>query len=788
MGSFVPGKYGEIIIRVEVLIAKMIILWDPMIGSNQNIVDSLEESVEQSWKWYSCDKSDHLNIGGLEFITNFRYYKVISPDRAMNSYILATIVVVVGVLGKILSIIMSTSWISVKKLLQLFKRVKLATPKLAKKPFSFLDIFEAKVDANPDRVQMIICETGETFTLDAMDKLANQIAHWGAKEHLKQFDTVALMMLNHPDFVSLMLGFGKIGAGTAWINTNVTGKTLVHSCEVALKDTEKKILIVDTQLRDQIQDDVASIEALGVKIVYWGAAAAEDSVKKLVLKLSTTRPGKEARSKMVVGSPLAYIFTSGTTGMPKACKISHQRYFGAMHLYSTLCDLTHDDRIYCVLPLYHSAAGMVCLSSALSSGACMVLRKKFSASNFTSDCLRYKVTSFQYIGELCRYLLATPASPNDRVVSLKTAFGNGLRPEIWNEFKERFNIGRVVEFYAATEGNVLLFNCSGEVGALGYVPTFLEFIYSPTLVRTDPDDSTVPLRAASGMCIRCKPGEVGLLVMPIAKSGSGSGGQFDGYTDKKATSSKILQDVLKRGDNCFNTGDLLMRDARGFYFWSDRVGDTFRWKGENCATTEVASVIAECPGVHDNTVYGVTVPGCDGRAGMAVIVLSPTAAAAGVDVVVATAAAADGQGASGDDEQFSISILQARCQKDLPVYARPLFLRVKFSGALKTTSTFKHVKTDLVKEVSFVIAIPARYLKLIPGSTLFSITIASFFTTFESSFCCASALEFLCYAAALLCCCIAMLLHCYAAALLCCCIAMLLHYYECWCYSYRSPC
>lgn len=274
-----------------------------------------------------------------------------------------------------------------------------------------------------------------------------------------------------------------------------------------------------------------------------------------------------------------------------------------------------------------------------------------------------------------RYLANAPPNDNDKDLSIKTAFGNGMRPEYWNQFKNRYNIGHIVEFYAATEGTVALFNNFDVVGAIGYVPRAVDFLYPVKMVRSCPDDFSQPFRNAAAFCESCGPNEIGLVVGPL----KGGPVRFEGYTDGKATNDKILTDVFRRGDSYFNTGDLMYRDEWGYFFWSDRAGDTFRWKGENVATTEVGFVLSAIPGVVDVTVYGVTVSGYDGKAGMAIISIP---------------------GSIFDWLEF-----MKCCKDNLPSYARPVFVRVvplSVTGqqqGLQTNGSYKHVKTDLIKEV-----------------------------------------------------------------------------------------
>lgn len=437
------------------------------------------------------------------------------------------------------------------------------------KAYSIADLFEERVDAHPNRVQFVSVEDSREVTLQDMEKLANQIAWWLNGTGLKQKDTVALMMLNRPEFVTFWLGCSKIGVACSLINTNSSGKTLLHASSLSLKETQLKFLIVDNDLKEQISGDIKDIEAAGISVIYW------EDVLKILKNCSTKRPPRSLRSNITEREALMLIFTSGTTGLPKASKITQSRFIIGSLPYSQMAKLTPRDRIYNAMPLYHSAAGMLGVGTSIRTGAAMVLRKKFSARSFASDCVKFNCTSMQYIGELCRYLLASPPSSDENKLNLRTAFGNGIRPDVWVAFQTRFHIKRVIEFYSSTEGNLGLFNPCDKVGALGYVPRWADFIYPVTLVRADPDDQSIPYRNAKGRCVRCKPDEVGLLIGPIDNKRVDR--RFDGYTDSEATKKKVLRGVFSENDSYFNTGDLLHRDKAGFYFWSDRVGDTFRW-------------------------------------------------------------------------------------------------------------------------------------------------------------------------------------------------------------------
>ncbi|NXT03387.1 S27A2 synthetase, partial [Jacana jacana] len=331
-----------------------------------------------------------------------------------------------------------------------------------------------------------------------------------------------------------------------------------------------------------------------------------------------------------------------------------------------LCGLRPDDVIYTTLPLYHSAGLLIGVGGCFEVGATCVLRAKFSASQFWDDCRRYNVTVIQYVGELMRYLCSTPKRPNDREHGVRMALGNGLRAEVWKEFLRRFGPISIWEFYGATEGNAGFINYTGKIGAVGRANVFLKAFAPFELIKYNVEEDE-PVRDERGLCIRVGPGETGLLVIKITKNTP-----FHGYAgDSQKTEKKVLRDVLVKGDAFFNSGDLLMIDQERFVYFQDRVGDTFRWKGENVATTEVEATLATVDFIQEVNVYGVAVPGCEGRCGMAAIRLKAGATFQGQDLYTFT----------GDT---------------LPVYAAPRFLRIQ--DALEVTGTFKQCKGNLVKE------------------------------------------------------------------------------------------
>jgi fatty-acyl-CoA synthase len=318
--------------------------------------------------------------------------------------------------------------------------------------------------------------------------------------------------------------------------------------------------------------------------------------------------------------------------------------------------------------MYHSVGGVLATGAMLVSGGSVVIRDTFSAQQFWSDVVRWDCTLFQYIGELCRYLLHTTPHPHEKDHRIRICCGNGLRPDVWNAFKDRFRIPQILEFYASTEGNVSLVNVDGMPGAVGRIPPFLAHRFPATLVRYDAE-AGAPVRDARGFCVRCAVNEVGEAIGQLLTDHSNVGSRFEGYSNREASEQKILRNVFAPGDAWYRTGDLMRQDSRGYVFFVDRIGDTFRWKGENVATSEVAEAIGAFPGITEATVYGVAIPGTDGKAGMAAIVT---------------------------DRELDLGAFRAHLVDRLPEYARPVFLRIRRD--LEVTDTFKHTKSVLVRE------------------------------------------------------------------------------------------
>ncbi|MFA5120156.1 long-chain-acyl-CoA synthetase [Zavarzinia sp.] len=509
----------------------------------------------------------------------------------------------------------------------------------------------------------IIFEGKETSWLE-LDARANQIAHWAQSVGVEKGDVVALMMANRPEFIITWLGLAKAGATIALINTNLTGGPLTHSLMVA----GCKFAIIDGEFAENYDSVRGLLETLPPVYAAAGPIAGAKDFDAEIAAFPETELPRAKRPRLTARDNLFYIYTSGTTGNPKAAHISHYRYLQAANAFGAAMDATRHDRMYCVLPLYHSAGCIIAVGSMLTVGGTVILRKRFSASQFWDDVVRYKATCFQYIGELCRYLLNTPPHKKEKAHHLRVVCGNGLRPEVWPAFQERFAIPRVIEFYAATEGNVALINADGKVGAIGRIPFYLDRVFNTKIIRFDVETEQ-PVRGPDGFCIECKPDEPGETIGLIPQDPKKAVGRFEGYKGKSETEKKILRDVFTKGDMWFRTGDLMRRDDQGYFYFVDRIGDTFRWKGENVSTAEVAEGLAGFPGLQEVNVYGVKVPNTDGRAGMACMVAS---------------------------DDLDLEALDAHIAKALPAYAQPYFLRLR--GEMEVTGTFKHRKVDLVKD------------------------------------------------------------------------------------------
>ena len=501
-----------------------------------------------------------------------------------------------------------------------------------------------------------------TLTYRTLSAACNRYARWGLERGLKSGDVVCLLMENCPDYMAIWLGLGRTGVTVALLNTNLAGEALAHS----ISTVAPRYVIAGAGLAAAL---LAVRARLGPEVACWVHGAVIEDLPRLDTAVATLAAdalqAEEFQAPTLADRALC-IYTSGTTGLPKAANVSHYRLMQWSHWFAGLMDTQPSDRMYNCLPMYHSVGGVVATGATLVGGGAVVLRERFSASTFWTDLTAERCTLLQYIGELCRYLLHNARQPEETRHVLRLACGNGLRADVWLAFQERFRIPQILEYYAATEGNFSLYNCEGRPGAIGRIPPFLAHRLPVALVRFDLNTG-LPARSAAGRCQRCAPGEAGEAIGQIL--GDQGASRFEGYTDTAASAKKVLCDVFAPGDRWYRTGDLMRQDAQGFFYFVDRIGDTFRWKGENVSTTEVASVIAQVPGVTDVAVYGVEVPQADGRAGMAALVI---------------------------EKGFELEVLRRTLVAQLPAYARPVFVR--FLSTLEITGTFKLRKQELMQE------------------------------------------------------------------------------------------
>jgi fatty-acyl-CoA synthase len=507
-----------------------------------------------------------------------------------------------------------------------------------------------------------LADDRESLSYRALDARANAYARWARSQGLAQGDAVALLMPNRPEYVAIWFGLARAGLGVALVNTNLTGVSLAHSFDVVAA----KGIIVDATLMPAFETARALRQQNAPVFVYGGDAGSDARLDGA--GFSDAPLAAAERPLLTITDTALYIYTSGTTGLPKAARITHSRALRIMYGFAAAIAATADDRVYMYLPMYHTNGGVIALGVTLTAGGSAYIREKFSASGFWSDVARERCTLFVYIGELCRYLLNSPECAEERAHKIRACIGNGLRPDIYEAFQRRFGIRAVLEFYGSTEGNAVMFNLDFHPGAIGRIPSWAKSRFPMALIAYDVDADTHP-RDAAGLCRECGAEEVGELFAEIRDDPKYPAARFDGYADAAATNAKIMRGVLKPGDAWFRTGDLMRRDAQGYFYFVDRIGDTFRWKGENVSTTQVAETISSFADVKEAIVYGVAVPKYDGRAGMAALVV-------------------------GSIADFDFAGLRAHLEAALPAYARPLFLR--FQPELDITGTFKPKKTELV--------------------------------------------------------------------------------------------
>ncbi len=521
------------------------------------------------------------------------------------------------------------------------------------------DDIQAAVDQHRDRTAMTF--EGRTLSYAELDAIANRFAHWGKGINLRRGQTVALFMPNRLEYFPIWYGLSKIGVVTALINNQLSGLALAHCLNIS----QAVCVIVDAETSPVFEAAKGLLEKQLPQWVFGPAHGDQRDLVQALKSCSQLPPDRIVREDIRARDTALLIFTSGTTGMPKAARITHVRAQLYMRGFAGATGAKSSDRIYVALPLYHATGGLCALGAALLNGGSVFLRRKFSATHFWGEAVDEGCTMFVYIGELCRYLVNQAPGEDETRHKIRMAFGNGLRPDIWPTMKQRFRIPEILEFYGSTEGNVSMFNFDGREGAIGRAPKWLRKRFNVRLVQYDVE-AEAPIRGINGLCIEAGAGQTGECIGQI---GHDARSEYSGYVSKTESEKKVLHDVFEKGDSWFATGDLMKTDADGYFYFVDRIGDTFRWKGENVSTNEVAERLLGCPGVKEANVYGVEVPGAEGRAGMAGLVVGP---------------------------EFDIKTFGDGVVHELPPYAQPLFVRVL--PALETTGTFKTRKIDLIAE------------------------------------------------------------------------------------------
>jgi len=536
------------------------------------------------------------------------------------------------------------------------------TTHIAKNPKrTFPDVIEELAQRFGDKPALL--SANETFTYRNLFERSNRYSRWALSEELAKGETVCLLMPNRPEFMAIWLGIVRAGGVTALLNTNLVGPSLAHCIDIV----SPKHIIIAAELVGQFESIRPYLKSVPKVWLHGETAGIAPRIDLVVGTLSDKPLASAERPAISIEDHALYIYTSGTTGMPKAANVNHYRVMLASYGFAGVMGTKASDRNYVCLPMHHTAGGLCAIGSLLVNGGSVYIRERFSVREFWDDIVNNDCTMMQYIGELCRYLVNSPPQPNETKHRLRLACGNGMRPDIWEEFKARFRIPLILEFYAATEGNVLMFNFEGKTGAIGRLPWFIEHRFPTALVRFDVETEQ-PVRNAQGFCIPCGPNEVGEAIGKILNDPEKPGNRFEGYANQQETEKKILRNVFAPNDIWFRTGDLMRKDENGYFYFVDRIGDTFRWKGENVSTSEVAETINRFPGIKDTNVYGVSVAGHEGRAGMAAIVC----------------------------QDCDLAAFHRHLEVCLPDYARPVFLRIRKD--IEVTATFKQRKVDLVKE------------------------------------------------------------------------------------------
>ena len=558
--------------------------------------------------------------------------------------------------------------------------------------------FEKAVKRNPQGIALLFED--QSYSYQALNEWANQIAHYYLSIGAKKGDVIAVMIENRPELVATIVGLAKIGVTIALVNTSQIAKVLAHSINLV----NPIAVIAGEEVRAAI-DEVRAELKIAADRFYWfadqatrkNAGTAPQGYINLAQVMQSFQIFNPATTQTVIGKDgLFYIYTSGTTGLPKAVIFTHSRWTLAYGTYGHILNLGPKDVMYVTLPLYHATGVVVCWCGVIAGSSTLAIRRKFSTSSFWKDVQTFNASAIGYVGELCRYLMDAPSSELDRSHRVTKMIGNGMRPNIWGKFKQRFGVKEVLELYASSEGNVGFSNIFNFENTVGFSPT------PYAIVEFDKEKNEL-VRNAKGYCKKVKTGGVGLLIGKIT-----SRSPFDGYTDPEKNKSVILKDVFEQGDSYFNTGDLVRDIGFRHAQFVDRLGDTFRWKGENVSTTEVENMVSEHEKIAEAVVYGVEIPNTNGRAGMAAITLT------------------EGAELNTADLTDMVNVFK----KCLPAYAIPVFLRVQ--AKVETTGTFKYQKNKLKEDAFDPSKTTERLLVLLPGASCYCDVTAEIFNNIQT--------------------------------------------------------
>ena len=558
--------------------------------------------------------------------------------------------------------------------------------------------FEKAVKRNPQGIALLFED--QSYSYRALNEWANQIAHYYLSLGAKKGDVIAVMVENRPELIATIVALAKIGVTIALVNTSQVGKVLAHSINLV----NPIAVIAGEEVRAAIDEARPELKVPQDRFHWFAdqetrkhAGTAPKDYVNLAQQIDQFPKFNPSTTRTVTGKDgLFYIYTSGTTGLPKAVIFTHSRWTLAYGTYGHILNLGKDDVMYVTLPLYHATGVVVCWCGVIAGSATLAVRRKYSTSAFWKDVQKFNASAIGYVGELCRYLIDAPTTELDRAHRVTKMIGNGMRPNIWGKFKERFGVQEVLELYASSEGNVGFSNIFNFDNTVGFSPT------PYAIVEFDKEKNEL-VRDKKGHCKKVKTGEVGLLIGKIT-----SRSPFDGYTDPEKNKSVILKDVFTKGDSYFNTGDLVRDIGFRHAQFVDRLGDTFRWKGENVSTTEVENMVCEYHKIAEAVVYGVEIPNTNGRAGMAAITL------------------VDGEELNEADLSAMVNVFK----KCLPSYAIPVFLRVQ--AKVETTGTFKYQKNKLKEDAFNPAKTSERLLVLLPGATAYCDVNAEIFNNIQN--------------------------------------------------------